>query len=176
MLHSEFTERGIAVLGIDNVVANEFRWDQRRFISEAKYRPLRRYTVQPGDLLITIMGTCGRCAVVPDDIPVAINTKHLCCITLAKQRCLPAFLHAYFLMHPVAARYLRQTARGAIMAGLNMGIIEAMPIRLPPLPLQQEFARRIAAVERLRAAHRASLGQMDALFASLQHRAFRGEL
>jgi type I restriction enzyme S subunit len=31
-------------------------------------------------------------------------------------------------------------------------------------------------VEKLKAAHRASLAEMDALFASLQHRAFRGEL
>ncbi len=47
---------------------------------------------------------------------------------------------------------------------------------LPALPLQQEFARRIAAVERLKSAHRAHLAELDALFASLQHRAFRGEL
>jgi type I restriction enzyme S subunit len=62
------------------------------------------------------------------------------------------------------------------MSGLNMGIIKAMPIPLPPLELQQEFSRRVAAVEKLKAAHRASLAEMDALFASLQHRAFRGEL
>ena len=46
----------------------------------------------------------------------------------------------------------------------------------PPLELQREFARRVAAVERLKASQRAALAELDALFASLQHRAFRGEL
>ena len=47
---------------------------------------------------------------------------------------------------------------------------------LPPLPLQKEFARRVEAVEKLKASHGASLSELDALFASLQHRAFRGDL
>jgi hypothetical protein len=47
---------------------------------------------------------------------------------------------------------------------------------LSAIPLQREFARRVTAVEALKTAHRASLAELDALFATLQHRAFRGEL
>lgn len=47
----------------------------------------------------------------------------------------------------------------------------------PPVEQQREVARRAAAVTRLKAAQRAaSLAELDALFASLQHRALRGEL
>lgn len=176
LLHSEFVDSGVAVLGIDNVVSNRFIWAKPRFITEQKYAALARYTVSPGDVLITLMGTCGRCAVVPEGVPTAVNTKHLCCISLDRERCDPEFLHSYFLMHPLAKSYLEGRVKGAIMSGLNMGIIKEMPVALPPIERQREFVSLKAALRLEQARLGDHLSHSDQFFESLQHRAFAGTL
>jgi type I restriction enzyme S subunit len=174
LLHGEFVGHGIPVLGIDNVVKNAFAWAKPRFITEEKYESLRRYTVRPGDVLISIMGTVGRCGIAPENIGTAINTKHLCCITLDQSRCLPEYLHAYFLHHPTAREYRRKTSKGAVMDGLNLGIIKSLPLVLPPLDEQREYVTTLASIEAI--SDKLKSQGFDNLFASLQHRAFRGEL
>lgn len=62
------------------------------------------------------------------------------------------------------------------MPNISKGRLLAAEIEVPPLDLQRTFAERVRAIEALKAQHRAHLAQLDALFASLQHRAFRGEL
>ncbi len=76
-------------------------------------------------------------------------------------------LHAF-----VVAR----SERTAGQSGVNLELLEKYPAYLPPISAQREFARRVTAVEALKTAQRAALAELDALFATLQHRAFRGEL
>lgn len=176
LLHSEFVDEGIAVLGIDNAVKNTFKWAKPRFITPEKYKQLKRYTVKPKDVIITIMGTCGKCAVVPDKIPLSINTKHLCCITLDFDKCNPEFLHSYFLLHPISINFLKSRAKGAIMAGLNMSIIKDLPVELPSIEIQNEFAELKTKIGLQKSKLINQLQEQDNLFQSLQQRAFNGEL
>jgi type I restriction enzyme, S subunit len=71
---------------------------------------------------------------------------------------------------------LEATAPESAQKNINLAILRNLDIPIPPIALQQEFARRVEAIAQLKATHRESLAQLDALFASLQHRAFRGEL
>jgi len=47
---------------------------------------------------------------------------------------------------------------------------------LPPLALQQEFARIVEQVEALRERQRQSAGEIDLLFEGMMQKAFTGEL
>jgi type I restriction enzyme, S subunit len=69
-----------------------------------------------------------------------------------------------------------QHKAGAIFINLTTTDIKAMHLPVPPLALQREFIRRLSSIAKLKAAHHTSLAELDALFAVLQHRAFRGEL
>lgn len=177
LLHSEFaTEGDVAVLGIDNAVNNRFKWKEKRFISKEKYEQLKNYRIYPRDVIITIMGTTGRSAVIPDDIPLTINTKHLAAITLDKTKANPHFISYSIHSSPFIKCQLKSQTRGAIMGGLNLGIIKKLKINRPPIELQNQFAHIIKKAESLKTKYEASLYELENLYSSLTQRAFCGEL
>ena len=174
--HSEFVDDGVAVLGIDNAVQNRFVWAERRFITASKYEELRRYKVFPGDVIITIMGTTGRSAVVPEDIPEAITTKHLATITCNKELFHPEVLSFAIHSDPLITRQIKAFNKGAIMDGLNLGIIRKLEINLAPMDEQLRFVAMLRKARAIEAKAQTPYGSGEDLFQSLSQRAFRGEL
>ena len=165
--HDEFVDNGVFVLGIDNAVANKFSYNRMRYITAEKYEKLKRYTVYPGDVIITIMGTVGRSAVIPDDMPKAINTKHLACLTPDVKFVDPYFLSNAFQIHPVIRGQLERQCKGAIMDGLNLTIIKGLRFALPPLELQKEFVQFFKQVDKSKMIVQKSLSKTQQLFDSL---------
>ncbi|CCY09322.1 restriction modification system DNA specificity domain protein [Clostridium sp. CAG:81] len=170
--HDEFVDNGIFVLGIDNAVENKFSYNRMRYITEEKYEKLKRYTVQPGDVIITIMGTVGRSAVIPPDIPKAINTKHLACLTPNIEVVDSYFLTNAFQVHPAIRRQLEKQSKGAIMDGLNLTVIKNLTFRLPPLDLQKQFVDIYNQVDKSKVVVQKALDEAQLLFDSLMQQYF----
>ena len=170
--HDEFVNEGIFVLGIDNAVENKFSYNRMRYITEDKYQQLKRYTVYPGDVIITIMGTVGRSAVIPKDMPKAINTKHLACLTPDAGVVDSYFLCNAFQIHPDIKQQLRGQTKGAIMDGLNLTIIKGLKFRLPPLELQKQFSDFVNQIDKSKVTVQKALDETQLLFDSLMQQYF----
>lgn len=170
--HGEFVDEGVFVLGIDNAVENKFSYNKMRYITEEKYCQLKRYTVFPGDVIITIMGTVGRSAVIPDDMPKAINTKHLACITVDTKKINPYFLSSAFQIHPDIRAQLQKECKGAIMNGLNLTIIKGLSFKCPPLALQEEFVAFYKQIEKVKLSVQNSIKQIEILKKALMQQYF----
>lgn len=61
---------------------------------------------------------------------------------------------------------LNRFAQGVAQPGISVSIINEMPLILPPLPLQQEFAKKIEAIEKQKELIRKSIGEVETLFNS----------
>ena len=84
----------------------------------------------------------------------------------------------YSLISSDRGKALLQQTGGATAVQFNINAKQASSVQvaLPPLDLQHHFAAVAESVERQKARQRAHLAELDTLFASLQSRAFRGDL
>jgi type I restriction enzyme S subunit len=85
----------------------------------------------------------------------------------------PHFLYAQIR---AGKRLIREASTDGMKGMVSKSRFEKILLPFPPIALQRDFAQRVVAIEKLKATHLTSLAELDALFAVLQHRAFRGEL
>ncbi|MDQ3119102.1 MAG: restriction endonuclease subunit S [Verrucomicrobiota bacterium] len=140
---------------------------------------LADFRLQPGDILFSHINSVehiGKTALYSGEPALLIHGINLLRLRPKLDSVEPVWL-LHLLKHDVIRTHFRTRCKRAVnQASLNQPDIKSLKTFLPPIKLQREFARRVTAVERLKTAHRASLAELDALFATLQHRAFRGEL
>lgn len=81
-----------------------------------------------------------------------------------------------YLCTALNLRDLADYVTGSAQPKLNQANMNRIPIPVPPLPLQKEFAQRVTEIRAMEAEQAASRQRLDALFQSMLHRAFNGEL
>jgi type I restriction enzyme, S subunit len=170
---SHYSDSGDLFLRIQNVGRDQLLLDDVAFVRAPDTAEARRTRVQVGDVLLSITADLGRTAVVPDHLGRAFINQHLA--ILRTKAVVPRFLSG-FLSSPSGQTQLAGRNRHGVKAGLNFDDIRSITVPMPPSNLQVAFVDRVRESERLLGAAQSSLRVLDALFASLQHRAFRGEL
>jgi type I restriction enzyme, S subunit len=171
-----YTETGVRVIRLQNIGVGEFVNDDAAYISEHHFAKLKKHECRPGDVLIGTMGDPNlRACIQPEWLTIALN-KADCVLLRPDESVANAMFICALLNQPATERMAQDLIHGQTRARISMGRLRGLEVPVPPIALQREFARQITAVENLKTTQRASLAELDALFASLQHRAFRGEL
>ena len=172
----EYVEDGIPVWGIDNVKPNQFTQERSLFITPAKFARLRRYSVEPGDILISRAGTVGRMCVASPTVEQSIIGSNLIRLTLDPRAMLPVYFTCLYTFCAERLPGLRTSGDDKSYTFLNTTRLKSLAVPQPPLNLQHRFAAIVQSVEQQRASQRTHLAALDTLFASLQARAFHGDL
>jgi type I restriction enzyme S subunit len=172
---NELESDGVPVWNMDNIdPSGRMVLPFRMWISESKYRELEAYTVANGDVIVSRAGTVGKmCVVSTSGVRSIISTN------LIRLRFGPDLLPLYFvsLMTYCKGRVGRlKTGADGALTHMNTGILDTLKLPYPPLEIQREFVVIIESIERQKSRHATQLAEIEMLFTTLQHRAFRGEL
>jgi type I restriction enzyme S subunit len=176
LLHKEdYIVGGVPLINPMHIISGRIRVGRDQTVSEKKASTLRGYRLEPGDVIMGRRGEMGRCAIVSESESGMLCGTGSLYLRPDTDEFTSLFL-SWTLSSGSMKLHLEGLSQGVTMANLNRTMIENLEIVRPPLPLQQSFAAAVEAIEKQKARHREHLAGLDALFASLQHRAFRGEL
>ncbi|MEY8830920.1 restriction endonuclease subunit S [Sedimentitalea sp. XS_ASV28] len=132
LLKEELVSQGIPFLGIDNVFVERFDRNYKRFVTQGKFLQLRRYAVRPDDLMITIMGTVGRCCLVPEDVGDALSSKHTWTISLDQSKYSPYLAMLQVNYSDWVLRHFSKDQQGGTMSAIRSETIRSTMLPVPP--------------------------------------------
>ena len=140
---------------------------------------IQRFRLKDNDLLMTEGGDpdkLGRGTLWREEVDECIHQNHVFRVRLHDERLQPIFLNWLVGSERGKRYFFRQAKQTTGIATINLTQLRKFPLLMPPLGLQHHFAGIVESVEQQKASQRAHLDELDTLFASLQSRAFNGEL
>jgi type I restriction enzyme S subunit len=172
---SYYVENGIPALRSLNIKPDRLDLTNLVYFNSADNDTvLAKSKINTGDVLVVRTGYPGTACVVPPELDGAN------CIDLIILRPKKDTVNSDYLSRFLNSEYGKAQAlagnTGLAQQHLNIGAIRQVKIPLPPLALQQEFARVVESVERLREKQVESGRQIEGLCGGLMARAFAGEL
>ena len=169
---NEYVKEGIPVYGIDNVEVNRFIESKPKFITKEKYKELKSFKVDPGDLLITRTGTVGRVCLAPSKVKESVIGPNLLLIKCNLLFLIPEYLSFCFNNCDPIIKQIKLFSPGATVAVYNTTNLKKLKILLPPILLQKKFTEIYKRIELLKFNMEESLKEIENLFNALMQKYF----
>jgi len=171
-----YKSHGIALIRSMNVRNGYFSRDGLAFIDDQQAARLDGVVVEADDVLLNITGaSVARVCRAPGNVLPARVNQHVA-IVRPTGSFDARFLEQCLLYRSMKRRLLRIAGAGATREAITKDAIERLTLIKPPRNEQDSFAELVRLRDGLEVAQESHLKMADALFSSLQHRAFCGEL
>ncbi|MBD8614234.1 restriction endonuclease subunit S [Pseudomonas putida] len=135
----DFSARGIPFLRVQNISNSNVSLEDALYIDHLAHETLGRSKIRPGDFLITIAGTIGRTAIVPQDFPESNCNQAVAIIRIYEDKLWPKFL-LHWLSTDDALGQISGRKVTATISNLSLGQIKELEVPLPSLPEQKRIA------------------------------------
>jgi len=142
------TKQGYKVYGQENVFDNDVEIGDR-YINKQHFQKLKSCKLNPGDFIVSMMGTIGQCMILPDNIQPGIMDSHLLRIKLDEKKVYPHYFEHIF-SSVYTLNQIKKLSVGGIMDGLSSKIVKQILYNLPPtLTEQKAIATALSDVDEL---------------------------
>ena len=175
LLHKkDYISGGIPLVNPIHMVNGNIVANNDYTISDVKAKELSNYLLKENDIVFARRGEVGRCAIVTGE-----DEGFLCGTGSLFVRFLREIDSNFMLMlfqSDYCKNYLEHNASGATMLNINAGIVEDMPLTLPPLAEQQRIVERLDAlsenIRKYEEIQRQIISECDALKQALLRKVF----
>lgn len=120
--------------------------DDNVYIPKLDFERLKKYSLKPGDILISVVGTLGNVCIVDDSIESAIFS---CKSTIFRSEKINPYYLTTFLNSDSGKKLLSQKVRGALQTGLNIEDLRSVIIYIPSNEIQEDIASIIIQAKQL---------------------------
>ena len=166
----QFYDGPVPRLMVSDITRDGF-WVTPRIDSLTETGAKKSRPVPAGTVVMAVSGEVGVVATVQE--PCCVHDGFVAFLDLDES----VFDSRFFMFqfHSLKMTHERRKA-GAIFQNLTTRDIKAIRLPTPTIDLQHRFADIVQSVEQQKTSQRTHLAELDTLFASLQSRAFRGNL
>ncbi|MBN3471441.1 hypothetical protein G0D98_23830 [Pseudomonas savastanoi pv. phaseolicola] len=135
-----YVESGYKVYGQEQVIKQDPTYGSY-YINEEKFSELKSCKVQPGDLLLSLVGTIGRLLILPDGIEEGVINPRLIKINLYEQISKDYFSILYSSM--CIQQQLKSSASGQTMDVISIKILKNLNLPIPPIQEQKAIVKKV---------------------------------